>query len=119
MSHRIVQTIPVLSSNNLQRDLEWYRDYVGFEKLFGDAMYMGLARFNTQLHLQWHAGTTVDPVLSAKVKFFVQEIETYVEEFVSRGTIQLEQFQEKTPWGTKEFGFYDPNRNTIFFVENL
>jgi len=82
-------------------------------------MYAGLKRGEHWIHLQWHADTEDDPLLGGSVvKFFVTGIEEFVEEFVRRGTIDREKFRRNTPWGTHEFGFYDPNGNALFFVQD-
>ena len=110
--------IPVLSSSDIKRDLEWYEKYVGFKWVFGDDMYAGLQRDNHEIHLQWHHNNEDDPVFPAVIKLFVEDIQPYVEEFVKRGTIKKEKLRMNTPWGTHEFGFYDLNNNAIFIVQD-
>ncbi len=112
--------VPVLPSSNIQRDLEWYKEKTGFEKIFGDDMYAGLKRGNLEFHLQWHADTQDDPLLGGSViKIFVEDIQPVFEEFVRRRTVAAEKLRMNTPWGTHEFGFYDPNNNAIFFVQDV
>lgn len=115
-----LHTIPVLPSADISRDIEWHTKYTGFELNFEDDMYASISREQIILHLQWHANNESDPLLGGFViKVFVNNIEPLVKEFIERGTITPEKFQEKTPWGTKEFGFFDLNKNAIFFVEDL
>lgn len=113
------QTIAVLSSSDLKRDIAWYAEYTGFGLLFEQEGYAGLHRDGMELHLQWHNNTPDDPVYGGVVKFFVDDIEQVVEEFVERGTITLNRYRKESPWGTKEFGFYDLNKNAIYFVQDL
>ncbi|SNT03925.1 hypothetical protein SAMN05421640_2116 [Ekhidna lutea] len=114
-----LQIIPVLSTDNIKRDLEWYEKYTGFKYAFGDDGYVGLQRDNLEFHLQFHHANEDDPVFPSVMKIFVSDIHTYVDEFVKRGTIQKEKLRMNTPWGTHEFGFYDLNRNAIFIVQDV
>ena len=116
----MLSTIPVLSSSNINRDIEWYKKHVGFELAFTDGeLYVGLHRGPTEIHLQYHHGTKDDPIHGSVVKFFTHNIEPLVKEFVERGTILEEKFRKNTPWNTHEFGFYDLNKNALFFVQNI
>jgi hypothetical protein len=49
----------------------------------------------------------------------VPELAPVFEEFVQRGTIRREDLRTRTAWGTNEFGFFDPNHNAVFVMENL
>jgi hypothetical protein len=70
--------------------------------------------------LQRHADTQEDPLLGGSViRIFVKDIDPILEEFVKRGTITKEKYIPNTPWGTKEFGFYDLNQTGIFIVRDL
>ena len=110
---------PVLPTNDVQRDLEWYEKYMGFKYAFGDHMYSGVVRDQLCIHLQWHADTTEDPLLGGSViKIFVNDLMPWFNEFVERGTIKPEKLRMNTPWGTHEFGFYDLNNNAIFIVQD-
>ena len=112
--------LPVLPSADIERDVKWYQEHTGFELLFADKMYAVLHRDGQGLHLQWHADTADDPLLGGSVvRIGVKDILPLVDEFVSRGTIKREKFIEKTAWNTREFGFYDLNRNAIFIAEDL
>lgn len=110
-----VQLIPVLPSQDIERDIAWYRDKVGFNVYLSDKMYSVLYRENLTVHLQWHADTPDDPLLGGSVvRLWVKNIKPIFEEFVERGTITPDKFRENTPWGTNEFGFFDLNNNAIF-----
>jgi len=110
--------IPVLPSSNLERDIAWYKEKVGFQVRSKDSGYAILQRETLQLHLQWHADTHEDPLIGGSViRIFVQYIQPVFEELVSKGTVNKDSLQRKTPWNTNEFGFYDLNKNAIFIVE--
>ncbi|GAB5526689.1 MAG: hypothetical protein Roseis2KO_45610 [Roseivirga sp.] len=112
--------IPVLPTADMVRDAKWYEEKTGFVPVFGDKMYAGLRRDNMSLHLQWHADTEDDPLLGGSVvKIFVDDVQALFQEFVERGTVGEDKLQLNTPWGTHEFGFYDLNKNAIFFVQDV
>lgn len=113
-------TAAVLPSSDLERDVKWYAEYTGFAMRFSNDGYVGLYRDGMELHLQWHAGTQDDPVSGGSVvKFFVTKIDEVFKEFTERGTVKEHHLKKDTPWGTHEFGFYDLNKNAIFFVQDL
>ena len=117
---RFLQMIPVLPTNNTERDIAWFEKYMGFSYSFGDDMYCGLTREQMEIHLQWHADNEQDPLLGGSViKLFVENIDPFYEEFLERGTITPDRLRRNTPWKTDEFGFYDLNKNAIFIVQDL
>ena len=60
MKTKFSEICPVLPSQNIERDVEWYREKVGFSVLHKDDMYAVLRRENLCIHLQWHADTDDD-----------------------------------------------------------
>ncbi|WP_323756502.1 glyoxalase/bleomycin resistance/extradiol dioxygenase family protein [Roseivirga sp.] len=119
METEMLHVVPVLPSTNIERDVKWYGEKVGFKLLSGDHMYAVLQRENIYMHLQWHANTEDDPLNGGSVmKIFVKNIQHIFNEFVTRGTVTKEKLRLKTSWGTNEFGFYDLNNNAIFIVED-
>ena len=115
----LLDIVPVLPSLDISRDLAWYAEKTGFTKVWADTMYAVLRRERLAFHLQWHADTPEDPLLGGSViRIFVQDIRSYFDEFVGRGTVTPDRLRMNTPWGTHEFGFYDLNNNAIFIVED-
>ena len=113
------EIVPVLPSANIERDVKWYQDNVGFQLLSADTMYAILKRDHLIIHLQWHADTPDDPLLGGSVvRIFVKDIHPVFNEFVKRGTVASDRLRMGTDWGTNEFGFYDPNNNAIFIVQD-
>nr|WP_299382391.1 glyoxalase/bleomycin resistance/extradiol dioxygenase family protein [Allomuricauda sp.] len=116
---QLLEITPVMPSQNIERDIDWYAKYVGFELLSKDSMYACLRRDHLYIHLQWHADTDDDPLLGGSViKIFVKNIKSLFKEFVERSTVSSDKLRLNTPWGTHEFGFYDLNGNAIFIVED-
>ncbi|PZX56682.1 VOC family protein [Algoriphagus chordae] len=120
MKTEFISTVPVLPSQHIARDLDWYAHNFGFVKTFGDHMYAGMRLEEIELHLQWHADTADDPLLGGSVvKIFVKNIEPYFEALVIKGILKCDKLRKNTPWGTHEFGLYDLNNNAIFIVEDI
>ena len=114
------EIIPVLPSSDIPRDVKWYKTNLGFEFDFGDNMYCGLRKENIYIHLQWHADTDEDPLLGGSViRIFVNDIVVAFEEIKKLASLPEDKLLFNTPWGTHEFGIYDLNRNSIYFVQDL
>ncbi|MGX1929054.1 VOC family protein [Flagellimonas sp. 2504JD4-2] len=117
---KLLEISPVMPSQDIDRDVTWYKKYMGFRLLHKDDMYAVMRRENFCIHLQWHADTEDDPLLGGSViKLFVQNIDPIFQEFVERGTVKPGKMRKNTPWRTHEFGFYDLNNNAIFIVEDV
>lgn len=120
MTTELLKIIPVLPSQDIARDVAWYKEKAGFETHFHDTMYALLYRENLEIHLQWHADTDDDPLLGGSViRIQVNNIRPLFEEFVERGTVTEDKFRANTAWGTNEFGFYDLNQNAVFIMEDV
>ena len=109
-----------LPSQDIARDVAWYIEHTGFKPVFYDNMYGVLQRDSLEIHLQWHADTPDDPLLGGSViRIQVEDLKSWFEEFLKKGTIKEEALRLNTPWGTNEFGFYDLNKNAIFMMEDV
>ncbi|NNE25759.1 MAG: glyoxalase/bleomycin resistance/extradiol dioxygenase family protein [Saprospiraceae bacterium] len=120
MIGNFIEISPVLPSQDIERDIAWYEEHLGFTTLSKDSMYAVMRRENLCLHLQWHADTDDDPLLGGSViKIFVKDLNPIFEELVNKGSVSKDKLRRDTAWGTHEFGLYDLNRNAIFFVEDI
>jgi hypothetical protein len=120
MVTELLSIIPVLPSANIDRDIAWYKEKLGFEIYFSDNLYAVLYRENICIHLQWHADTQNDPLHGGSViRIYVKNIAPLFEELVASGTVSQGNMKNNTPWKTNEFGFYDLNQNAIFIMEDL
>lgn len=120
MATNFIGITPVLPSQDIDRDVIWYKQYLGFDLIHKDSMYAVLRRENLFIHLQWHADTKDDPLLGGSVaKIFVANIHSIFSECMEKGTVEHSDLRLKTDWGTNEFGFFDLNKNAIFFVQSL
>lgn len=120
MNTDLLKIIPVLPSANIERDVDWYSEKLGFKEYFSDKMYAVLYRENLVIHLQWHANTEDDPLLGGSViRIHVNNIRPLFEELLQRGAITNDSFKANTPWNTNEFGLFDLNSNAIFIMEDI
>ncbi len=120
MKTTFLKTIPVLPSQNIERDVLWYLEKVGFTAVYQDKLYAVLQRDQLYIHLQWHADTIDDPLLGGSVvRIQVDDIQPVFLEFLAKDIVTKAKLQLNTPWNTNEFGFYDINNNAIFIVEFL
>ena len=110
---------PVLSTSNLERDIKWYETHIGFKVNYLEKGYAVLNRENIWIHLQWHHDNEGDPVYGSVIKIFVDDIYPILDEMIKRGTVTKENLRLNTAWKTHEFGFFDLNKNAIFFVQNV
>ena len=120
MKTKFLETIPVLPSADINRDIIWYEKFEGFHFKAGDDTYAILQRENITIHLQWYADTVDDPLLGDSViRIFVDQIQPIFDEFVNLGTISKSKLRLNTSWKTHEFGFFDLNKNAIFIVQDI
>jgi len=116
----LVKLIPVIPSQDIDRDVAWYEKHAGFKLFYADKMYAVIYREQLVLHLQWHADNDDDPLLGGSVvRIHVKNIRPIFDEFVARGTVKPDALKLGTAWDTNEFGFYDLNRNAIFVMEDI
>lgn len=98
MSNNFINIHPVLPSQNIERDIKWYKKQTGFEAIFFDKMYAVLKRENIFFHLQWHANNKNNPLLGGSViKIFVQDIQPIFKELVTKKTITKDKLMLNTP----------------------
>ena len=119
---------PVLPVRNVKDAVAYYTDKLGFALAFqspaDNPSYAVIRRDDVTFDLQWQDFT--DPnVGTANLRFVVEDIEELFEEYSTQDVFNEEGkfYQDtelrKTPWGTREFAFYDPDMNTLTFYEGL
>lgn len=120
MKSQFLQTVPVLPSQDISRDVQWYQEKIGMKVYFADHMYAVIYKENVIFHLQWHADTVTDPLLGGSVvRILVKNIQPIFEELLQRGCVTVDKLKLNTPWDTNEFGFFDLNTNEIFLSEDV
>jgi hypothetical protein len=89
MKTELLKLIPVIPSQNIDRDTAWYEKHLGFRIFYTDKMYAVIYRENLVIHLQWHADTEDDPLLGGSViRIHVNNIQPMFDELVERGTVE-------------------------------
>lgn len=114
---------PVLPVRDVLRSMRWYGRAFGFETLFLDdpdaPAYLGLGRDGVEVHLQlhgaeeWEAGLT-----TATYRFLVDHPDQLLVEARNMGGIPSSVEVYDTPWGTREFACFDPDKNGLTFYRN-
>lgn len=78
---QLLQTIPVLPSVDILRDIKWYEAHIGFFFTFSDKLNAGLTRDGLKIHLQWHADTR-EVSLRFGHKILVTDVKLIFDEFI-------------------------------------
>ena len=111
---------PVLPVRDVEETVSFYRDKLGFSETFryGDPpTYAGMARGPVEIHL-----CLVDDIAIAhqtQVRFRVERIEQLYEEYLAQDVVSPTAQLDTKPWGTREFGLYDPNGVCVYVYEDL
>jgi catechol 2,3-dioxygenase-like lactoylglutathione lyase family enzyme len=114
---------PVLGARDVPAAVDWYVGKLGFRLMFDDGgtpvRYAGVRRGAVEIHLQWHgvdsfAGPDGD---CPSYRFVVDDPDALHVEYVANG-VSAGPLRD-TPWGTREFGVYDPNGMALAFYRPL
>ncbi len=124
-STKFLHLSPILPSLEVAKDIVFWEQKLGFKNVY-DSTHYGedpvnyavLCRQNLFIHLQMQFPEDMANGNLSQVRFQVENIRPLFEEYIEAGVITKESFREKTAWGTNEFGFYDANKNAIFFYED-
>jgi catechol 2,3-dioxygenase-like lactoylglutathione lyase family enzyme len=116
---------PVLAVRNVDAANRFYTEKLGFRVSFQDSAtdpkYAGVRRDTVVLHLQWHEESDFnndgsDPPI---LRFIVDDPDALFKEYEARNALGPKSQVKDTPWGTREFGFYEPDGTGLIFYRNL
>jgi catechol 2,3-dioxygenase-like lactoylglutathione lyase family enzyme len=113
---------PVLPTRDVALAVEFYVNKLGFILSFQDAnepKYAGVKRDNVELHLQWHDPKEWERVERPMLRFLVADVDALHNEFKGKEVFHENTALRNTPWGTREFAFYDIDKNGLTFYRNL
>jgi catechol 2,3-dioxygenase-like lactoylglutathione lyase family enzyme len=117
---------PVLPVRLMSESLRFYTQQLGFRVAFGEVSqaepnYIGLRRDDVEIHLQFQFEEDFKKGTAgvAFIRIEVDDPDALYEEFRSRGVTALGKGISDTSWGTREFGFRDPNGNGLTFQRDL
>jgi catechol 2,3-dioxygenase-like lactoylglutathione lyase family enzyme len=125
MTHaRLGPVIPVLDVKHVEDSLAFYVDRLGFQVDFRyqnePGSYAGVRRDDVRLHLRrdhdGHAGNGNGKI---KCRIAVDDPDALHAEFRSMGVLDGEVEVHETEYGTREFGFEDPDGNNLVFFRIL
>jgi catechol 2,3-dioxygenase-like lactoylglutathione lyase family enzyme len=118
---RLQKVHPVLAARDVEAALRWYVERLGFRHAFGEGNYVGIRRDDVELHLQWNGQEEWErsDVGPSSLRLFVDDPDALFQEYASRDVFHAGTALRNTPWGTREFAFYDLNRHGLTFYRNL
>lgn len=110
---------PVLPVRDMVASLRYYVEKLGFTIAFADdqhkPMYAGITRDGIEIHLQWHDASNWKQMNASSLRFVTRDIEALYKEYESQDVFHTNTSLKETPWGTREFAFYDPDMNGLTF----
>jgi uncharacterized glyoxalase superfamily protein PhnB len=116
---------PVLAVRNVDAAIKYYTEKLGFRVSFQDSptdpKYAGVRRDTVELHLQWHdekdfKNDGSDP---PTLRFIVNDPDSLFEEYKEKNALGPKSQLKDTPWGTREFGLYEPYGTGLIFYRDL
>jgi catechol 2,3-dioxygenase-like lactoylglutathione lyase family enzyme len=114
---------PVIPAKDMNETLAFYVDRLGFTKTFDDAAqpgdpitYAGISREGFTFHLQAMVSGQSDAM--PLIRIHVTGIEALHDEYHAEGVVAESGSLRTTPWGTMEFGLYDPNGAALIYYED-
>ena len=116
---------PVLPVRDIETAVQYYVERLGFHLAFRDrsaaSTYVGLRRDSVELHLQWHDEADFKDVEAGTLmlRFFITDPETLFDEYRTKGVFHNQTQLRDTPWGTREFAFFDLNGHGLTFYRDL
>ncbi|MGD0676535.1 MAG: VOC family protein [Polyangiaceae bacterium] len=114
---------PMLPARNVEKALRFYVERLGFHHTFGQVSnnYVGVGRDGVELHLCWQREEDFQAGKAgqAMLRFVVDDPDALFEEYEAKGLVREGMAVEDKPWGTREFGFFDPDGNGLTFYRDL
>lgn len=116
---------PVLAVRNVETSIRFFQEMLGFRVSFQDSptdpRYAGVRRDSVELHLQWHDEGDFkkdgsDPLI---LRFIVDDPDALFEEYQIRNVLMVNPEVKDTPWGTREFGLFEPDGTGLVFYRDL
>ena len=114
------QTHPIIGTRDIQRAIEFYTRQLGFDLAFRDSVdspnYVGFRRDAVELHMQFQYEHEMSTI---RLRLMVEDADALFDEYRQRGVECSASGIRDTPWGTREFALYDPDRNALTFYRHL
>lgn len=111
---------PILGARDLEKALAFYVNRLGFQVAFRDGSvptnYAGLRRDNVEVHMQFQFEHEMS---TTRLRFCVDDPDALFEEYRTKDVFHEGTNLANTPWGTREFAFYDLDGNGLTFYRDL
>jgi catechol 2,3-dioxygenase-like lactoylglutathione lyase family enzyme len=111
---------PIVGARDIKRAIDFYTGQLGFEIAFRDSPtdtnYLGFRRGSVEFHMQFQFEHEMGTI---RLRFLVEDPDQLLAEYRERGVECTDAGIKDTPWGTREFALYDPDRNALTFYRNL
>jgi catechol 2,3-dioxygenase-like lactoylglutathione lyase family enzyme len=118
---RLQAIIPVLPTPDLAGSIDFYVKKLGFRDVTPPQDgYAVLVRDDLAVHLQEWERVEFESCTTPQIRIRVDDLDAAYREFQGQDAFSHPvAIREETPWRTREFGFFDPNRVAIFVYQNL
>ena len=122
---RLGPAIPILDVRHIEEAIGFYIDRLGFDVDFryekDPENYAGVRRDDVRLHMHRQPSEHFENGTSGRLKFRipVDDPDALFAEFRAMGVLEDDVEVENTRWGTREFGFRDPDGNGLVFFRIL
>jgi catechol 2,3-dioxygenase-like lactoylglutathione lyase family enzyme len=119
------KVLPVLPARDVNEAIRFYVDRLGFELAFRDPTspddYAGIRRGHVVLHLQFQFEKDFQKGTAgqAMLRFVVDDAAALFDEYKDKGVFHDRTALRDTTFGTREFSFWDINRNGLTFLQIL
>src|SRR5215475_4858999 len=114
------ETHPILGTRDVERAIAFYTSQLGFNLAFKDNSeqrnYVGFRRDAVEPHMQFQFEHEMGTI---RLRLLVQDPDALFLEYQKRGVACSPSRIRDTPWGTREFALYDPDRNALTFNRDL
>lgn len=122
---KLLDAIPILDVHDVNKALRFYVERLGFQVAFrydGDPdNYAGVRRDGVYLDMQWQHAEHFERGAAGRlrIRILVDNPDALFEEFKANGVMDQSITVRDTDWGTREFGFRDPDGNGLTFYRDL
>lgn len=121
----LTRVVPILDVRDVEAALRFYVERLGFEVAFryehDPGNYAGVRRGEVELHMQWQEQSHFDDGTAGRgrIRILTPDPDALHAEFRASGATREDVRIHDTEWGTREFGFRDPDGNGLIFFRDL
>jgi catechol 2,3-dioxygenase-like lactoylglutathione lyase family enzyme len=115
------ETHPIIGTRDVGRAIDFYTRRLGFTLRSihppeGEPNYVVFRRDAVELHMQFQYEHEMGTI---RLRFLVEDPDVLFSDFTKRGVEVSGDGVRDTPWSTREFALYDPDRNALTFYRRL